>query len=124
MNDYFTLPDDLDSQRQNLLHVALVRQVRHALRRKLRKAFEFDKLHNTCLKLADSEYYEMLVWTSSFILLKFVDTSSLDINIIEFLKLNKKPLLRARQWHFIKADEASCNQQITLILRVMIVLRE
>ncbi|CAF0746878.1 unnamed protein product [Brachionus calyciflorus] len=59
----------------------------------LKKPFEYDQFKNTCLKLSDGELqcYEHLIWTSSFILPKFVDTSSLDINTIEFLKINKKP---------------------------------
>jgi hypothetical protein len=61
--------------------------------RNLCAPFEYDQFKNTCLKLSDAELckYEYLVWSSSFVLPKFIQVDTLDKNIIDFFKLNRKP---------------------------------
>jgi hypothetical protein len=59
----------------------------------LKQPFEYNEFNKTCLKLSDAELqkYELLVWSSSYILPSFVKTETMESNAIEFLKLNRKP---------------------------------
>lgn len=74
----------------------------------LKRPFEFDQYRKTCLKLSDAELskYEQLCWTSSYILPKFVDTQSLDLNTTEFLKLNRKPCFSLVNQHLMNICES------------------
>ena len=81
----------------------------------LKKPFEYEQFKRTCLKLSDAELqtHELLVWSSSFLLPKFVDTTKLDINTIEFLKLNKKPCFALVNVHLnnVCADTNGIDQK-------------
>lgn len=60
----------------------------------LRQPFEYTEFSRTCLKLSDAELqkYELLVWSSSYLLPSFVTHESLpDSTTAEFLKLNRQP---------------------------------
>jgi hypothetical protein len=74
----------------------------------VRRPFEHAEFHNTCLKLSDAELekYEQLCWTSSFILPKFVTTDGLDLNTVEFLKLNRKPCFALVNQHLANICES------------------
>ncbi|RNA34288.1 sacsin [Brachionus plicatilis] len=89
----------------------------------LKKPFEHDQFKHTCLKLSDAELHihELLVWTSSFILPAFVNTAALDINTVEFLKLNKKPCFALVNVHLnnICADSHTATADQTCLIEAL-----
>ena len=75
---------------------------------KLKTPFEYNEFARTCLKLSDAELqkYESLVWSSSYILPTFVQEENLDLNTLEFLKLNRKPCFAIVNQHLTNVCES------------------
>ena len=75
---------------------------------KLKTPFEYNEFARTCLKLSDAELqkYESLVWSSSYILPVFVQEENLDLNTLEFLKLNRKPCFAIVNQHLHNVCES------------------
>ena len=84
----------------------------------LKHPFEYPEFNRTCLKLSDAELqkYEMLVWTSSFILPAFVQVDSIDANGVEFLKLNRKPCFAIVNQHLNNICESVGSKKFALQL--------
>jgi hypothetical protein len=69
--------------------------------------FEYSEFERTCLKLSDAELhkYESLVWSSSYILPVYVVEDNLDLNTLEFLKINRKPCFAIVNQHLTNVCE-------------------
>lgn len=84
----------------------------------LKQPFEFTEFKRTCLKLSDAELqkYELIVWSSSYLLPTFVTLDNLDTNTAEFFKLNRKPCFALVNQHLNNICESmgkkSCFQSI------------
>lgn len=78
----------------------------------LRQPFEYSEFKRTCLKLSDAELqkYELLVWSSSYLLPSFVTQESLDTTTAEFLKLNRQPCFALVQQHLNNIVESVAKQ--------------
>lgn len=81
----------------------------------LKSPFEHAEFNKSCLKLSDAELqkYEMLVWSSSFILPSFVQVDSIDANGVEFLKLNRKPCFAIVNQHLNNICESVGSQKMS-----------
>lgn len=77
----------------------------------LRQPFEFTEFNKSCLKLSDAELqkYDMLVWSSSYVLPSYVSLDHMDLNTVEFLKLNRKPYFALVNLHLSNICESIGN---------------
>lgn len=78
----------------------------------LRQPFEYAEFKRTCLKLSDAELhkYELLVWSSSYLLPVFVTNEGLDSTTAEFLKLNRQPCFALVNQHLTNIVESVSKQ--------------
>ena len=83
---------------------------------KIKEPFEYSEFNKTCLKLSDAELkkYELIAWTSSYILPSYVDTDSLDSHTIEFLKLNRKPCFATVNQHLTNICESVGSKSLAV----------
>lgn len=82
----------------------------------MKHPFEYQEFAKTCLKLSDAELckYDMLVWSSSFLLPEFVQVDAIDANGVEFLKLNRKPCFALVNQHLMNVCEAVSERKAEL----------
>lgn len=78
----------------------------------VREPFEYAEFARTCLKLGDAELhkYELLVWSSSYLLPAFVTNDGLDATTAEFLKLNRQPCFALVNQHLSNIVESVGKQ--------------
>lgn len=81
----------------------------------IRVPFEYAEFSRTCLKLSDAELhkYELLVWSSSYLLPAFVTDEGLDSTTAEFLKLNRQPCFALVHQHLNNIVESMSKRALS-----------
>jgi hypothetical protein len=82
----------------------------------VREPFEYSEFAKSCLKLSDAELhkYEMLVWSSSYVLPEFVSIDKLSMDLLEFLKLDRKPCFALVNQHLTNICESIGKRYLLL----------